>query len=181
MHDDSLVDAGGMIGSAKMWVMLRALPGLDLPDFLDGASMAYGTVTRLMYSQDWDALEPLVSPDMMKAMQATMDDMGADGRRVIDIEDEDAIEVKSARLRQVLFMEDPESEALDRQRCHLDVHIVSSERWRLMDYHSNQAMEPFDGRVNEQESTWRFEGVVGAASADGEDLEGSGWTVHAIV
>lgn len=204
MGDETLVDTRGMFSYARMWVMLKSLPGLDLPDFLQGAALAYGTVTRLMYAQDWEALRPLVSTEMLKAMQSTMDELSGDGRRVIDLDNEESIVVHRAVLRQVLILEGPEGAdgsvqaSSDRpaapaaQQCHLDVFIVSHEKWQMMDYHSNDTLEPYDGRVRVQQSTWRFEGlVVPPASTEGDveqevpqanaNTDSVGWTVHAIV
>ena len=173
-----------------MWTMLKLLPGLDLPDFLMGSRFAYGSVTRLMYTQDWESLEPLVSEQMLKAMQETMEEITGGGRRVIEVETADAITVEKAVLRQVLIMSDDSESSV--RRCHLDVHIVSHEKWQLMDYHTNKTVEPYDGRVRVQESTWRFEGVIAPPPADGEESSDAaatdtsrqvelGWTVYAIV
>jgi len=197
MQDSTLVDPGGILASARMWAMLKLLPGLDLPDFLAGSSLAYGAVTRLMYAQDWDALEPLVSEQMLNAMQSTMAELTGDGRRVMDVENDGAIAVHSAVLRQVLILQDDEQDPSIQpragRRCHLDVAFVSHETWTLMDYHSNETVEPYDGRMRVQESTWRFEGVVVPSSTDGGeaavasdsdnggDDEAAGWTVYAIV
>ena len=69
--------------------------------------------------------------------------------------------------------------------------LVSHEKWQLMDYHTNKTVEPYDGRVRVQESTWRFEGVIAPPPADGEESSDAaatdtsrqeeGWTVYAIV
>lgn len=189
-----MVDAGGLLATAKMWLMLRALPGLDLPNFLEGSRVAYTTVSTLMYAQDWEALDPLVSPAMMTAMQQTMEELSGDGRRVMGLDDEDAIAVHRAVLREVLILED-EDESVPNgttRRCHLDVLFVSHEKWQMWDYHTNEALAPFDGSVRVQETTWRFEGVV-APTVEGEEPAGresgtaedeneeQGWTVHAIV
>ena len=192
MADTTICDPVGMFGSTKLWLMLRATRGLDLPDFLLGSRLAYAAVSRLMYTQDWEALRPLVSDQMLHAMQGTMDDITGAGRRVVDIDG--SITVHSAVLRQILHLnEEPAPGAV---KCHLDVHITSHESWRMFDYHSNEALEPFDGRVRVQESTWRFEGVVldpefdpdSEAGVDGDEVHAARaaaeevpWTVHAIV
>ena len=62
--------------------MLRALPGLDLPDFLAGSRYAFTTCTRLMYERRWIELRPLVSDACFDAMQQTMEEIASSGRRI---------------------------------------------------------------------------------------------------
>ena len=202
MADESLVSPQGFFGRPRMWLMLRALPGLDLPDFLAGSRLAYSAVVQLMYAKDWDTLAPLVSEPMLKAMQGTMDEFADAGRRIVDVE-EGSIDVQTAVLREVHVLEDQTGLPEGARRCHLDVHLVSHETWRIFDYHTNEAIEPYDGRVRVQESTWRFEGVVAepqasagdapagsaaAAASSGDGDEGDArshaqtdWTVFAVV
>jgi len=174
IRDPNLTSPAGLFGGPRMWVMLRVLPGLNLPEFLAGTRMAYGAVTRLMYARDWIALEPLVSAEMLAAMQETMDQFGGEGRRVVDAEDEDAIVVQSAVLREVHVLADQEAVGPSGRRCHLDVLIRSHEKWSLFDYHQQEAIPPYDGRVRTQETTWRFEGVVSGPEEEGSGAYGEG-------
>ena len=74
LDDSSVVcDQLGFFSRLLLRTTLRTLPGLDLPDFLEGTKIAYPTVTRLMYSRDWTSLEPLVSQKMLDAMKQTME------------------------------------------------------------------------------------------------------------
>ena len=160
MNDASLVSPQGLFGWTKMWLMLRVVgPSFDLPDFLAGSKVAYAAVTRLMYERQWDALRPLVSAPMLTAMQATMEEIANDRRRVVDVDLEDSIEVQSAILRQVFILQDQEGVPEGARRCHLDVRITSRETWKLFDYNENVALEPFDGRARLQESSGSMEGV----------------------
>jgi hypothetical protein len=180
VQDPTLVSPDGLFGTARMWVMLRVIPGFDLPDFLMGTRLAYGTATRLMYARDWVALEPLVSKELHSAMQETMDIFGAEGRRVMLPDAEDAIDVKSAVLRRVAVLEGEEDAA--GRRCHMDVLITSHEKWSLYDYNEKAAIPPFDGRMNVQEATWRFEGTVAPPEdADGDSQGEQSWIIHSIV
>ena len=161
MNNSELVNPQGLFGWSRMWLMLRMVgPGFDLPEFLAGTKVAYVAVTRLMYERQWDALRPLVSAPMLKAMQATMEEIANERRRVVDVDLDDSIEVQSAVLRQVLILKDESDLPEGFRRCHLDVRITSRETWRMFDYNENEALEPFDGRARLQESTWRFEGVL---------------------
>ena len=51
------------------------------------------------------------------------------------------------------------------------------ESYKIYDFHTNDVVEPFDGRVRPQESTWRFEGRV---EPEGEG-DGPGWRLLAFV
>ena len=92
------LDGGQPFGFRQPWLLwtngnafhIANPAGLDLPDFLQGSRLAYAAVTRLMYSRDWDALEPLVSPAMLNAMQQTMEEEPFDVRRVEGCEEEEA-------------------------------------------------------------------------------------------
>lgn len=128
MADSRLVsDSLGFFGRMEMHFTLRTLPGLDLPDFLQGSRLAYAAVTRLMYSRDWDALEPLVSPAMLNAMQQTMEEEPFDVRRVEGCEEEGSIVVTQATLQRVQLLTPPTDDAWAPRKCHLDVSISSLE------------------------------------------------------
>ena len=76
MADEHLVLPRSVVGfyiRGEMWLGLKMLPGLDVPEFLEGAKMAYDTVTRGMYARDWDGLRPLVSKRMFEAMNGAME------------------------------------------------------------------------------------------------------------
>lgn len=155
MDDETLVSPDlGLFRRSEMWMMLRILNGLDLPDFLAGCRQAYPMVTTLMYEREWADLEPLVAPHCLEAMKETMDIFRTEARRV-QVDSGSDIEVQSVQLRRAqVLSEGP------RGSCHLDVHFVVNERFTIWDYHTNEAIPPFDGSVRTQRSTWRFEGVV---------------------
>lgn len=176
MADERLVDGGlGFLRRLELWAALRLLPGLDLPDFLEGTRFAYSAVTRLMYRRDFEGLAPLVLPACLTAMEEAMDEFGGAAHRVVDEEADDAISVRHAVLHRAFLLQ-PESGPDEPKRCHLDVRFSVSERFRILDMRTNEPVPPFDGRERVQESTWRFEGPVTAA----ED-ESDGWRVHSIV
>jgi hypothetical protein len=200
MADPELVSPNlGFFGRTQLWLSLGILPGLDLPEFLCGARLAYATVTRSMYERDWAFLDPLVSPQMLEAMQFAMNEFGDNARRVEGFEAADAIELSGARLVKAQILKPDEewerqnaSSQRERwrsepRRCHLDVQFLSHESWKIIDYRLNEAIEPFDGRRREQQSTWRFEGVVYTSDSPDTALDQGageseeGWTVHAIV
>ena len=70
MADETLVD-GSLWPHRRleMWLQLRTLNGIDLPSILRGSAHAYVVVQTLMYEREWEALEPLVSPSCLRAMQ----------------------------------------------------------------------------------------------------------------
>ena len=94
-------------------------------------------------------------------------------------DEEGSISVQSAVLRQVLIMAD-EDEIAPAKRCHLDVHLVSTERWQMFDFHTNEALPPYDGRERVQESTWRFEGIV-APPTHQHAIPDANWKIAGIV
>ena len=51
------------------WCSLRLLPGLDIVDFLDGSKVAYACVSHLINRGETEALEPLVCPGFLEAME----------------------------------------------------------------------------------------------------------------
>ena len=192
MDDASLVDplgwGKGQIGVMRrmeMYTMLHLLPGFDLPEFLAGTRMAYGAVIRLMYSRDWDALETLVAPACLEAMVATMDDIASDRRRIVEFEDQDAVEIHSASLNRVLLLDDPTFEVGGPRKVHIDVRFTSTERWVMHDYNDNAPIKPFDGTPFEQTSTMRWEGEVvppARAGADPDEIvEPRPWKLFALV
>ena len=175
MEDETLTDATlWPHRRLELWLYLRNLKGLDLPNFLEGTRHAYVVVQRLMYQRDWDELEPLVSEGCLKAMQETMEHMGSVAQRV-QFEEGDIV-VQSAVLRKARVLKPPETIFLN-GCCELDVHFTADESFQIFNYHTNEAMPPFDGGTRSQESTWRFKGVVspteGAAMTD--------WQLLAIV
>ena len=162
MADEHLVLPRSVVGfyiRGEMWLGLKMLPGLDVPEFLEGAKMAYDTVTRGMYARDWDGLRPLVSKRMFEAMKGAMEQYGDDAKRIEGFEADDAIEVTAARLARVRLFNDMDSPWAPR-RCHIDVHFSTLESWKIWDYRDNAHVEPFDGQRRVQEYTWRFEGSV---------------------
>lgn len=189
--------SAGIVSAAQSWwrrwmlfLSLRTLPGLDLPDFLDGARLAYGTVSRLMYRRDWAALdEGLVHPKCREAMQQAMEVLAGEGRRVVGEEAEGAIRVQSAVLHRVNTVDEGAAAAAAAQRaplCHLDVKFEVQETFSIMDFHENAPVEPFDGRPRLQQSIWRFEGRVPPPECDAapererEDLQQE-WRVYSII
>ena len=198
MGDPSLVDpfgwGAGQIGfmqRSEMYVKLHLMPGFDLPDFLAGSRMGYNAVTRLMYERNCalrresscslfaplthtpsiltgDALRPLVSPACLDAMEATMEDIAGDRRRIEEssFEADDAIVLQSATLNRVLLLDDPEFEVGMPRKVHLDVRYVSIEKWIMHDYNDNEPVKPFDGSPFEQTSCWRWEGEVAPPDSD---------------
>ena len=123
MDDEQLVDPNlGMWSSFEMWMMMRQLRGFELPEFLDGCRHAYPAVCGLMYTREWDALEPMVSPKCLEAMQAMMEEFGSAARR-IQVEDvEEDFQVQSALLTKVMLIDDDET---DGPNCHLDVKVCA--------------------------------------------------------
>eukprot|EP00962_Isochrysis_galbana_P055911 scaffold27723_cov101-Isochrysis_galbana.AAC.1 len=84
MGDPTLVSARLSVWRrTELYLALRMLPGLDLPEFLRGARGAYPVVCSLMYARDWEALQPLVSPRCLEAMRGAMDTMGDNAQRVV--------------------------------------------------------------------------------------------------
>lgn len=202
VNDPSLVDpvADGFVAASQsiyrrglLALMLRSLPGLDLPDFLEGARHAYGVTTRHMYRKNWDELEPMVAPGCLVAMQEAMEQLtaGDDPSRVVGEDEEGAITVKRAVLHQINIVDIERTEAASLRLphrtasdddfapvlCHLDVRFEAEESFRIMECQGNNAVEPFDGRVRNQQSIWRFEGSV----APEDDEHDQGWRVFALV
>ena len=190
MADPELVDPVGwgkgqigLLRRMEMYTMLHLMPGFDLPEFIAGTRVAYGAVTRLMYAREWEALGPLVSPQCLDAMVATMEDLAGDARRIVDHEGDDAIEINSATLHRVLLLDDNyydsgRFEPGGPRKVHLDVRFVSTERWVMHDYHDNEPVKPFDGTPFEQSSTMRWEGEV---VPPGCDAEARPWRLFALV
>ena len=48
---------------------------------MTGCRFAYPLVTRAMYRNDWEMLEPLVLPNCLDAMRQAMEDFSVAGRR----------------------------------------------------------------------------------------------------
>ena len=180
MNDPTLVEPSlGMYSSLEMWMMLRNLRGLEVPDFLEGCRHAYSTVSWLMYRREWDHLSELVAPHCLEAMQSTMEEIGDRGQR-IEIEPED-ITVRSALLSRVRLLETPADQQPGGVPCHLDVRFVVQETYRIFDFHSNELVPPFDGSPRVQESNWRFEGSVSDPEADQASEQEVGWKLYGIV
>lgn len=185
LADEQLVDRNlGMFQRISLWAMLRALPGLDLPDFLLGTRHAYGEVTRLMYRRNFAALEPLVAPACLEAMQQTMDEFGAAAHRVVDADLDGAIAVRRAVLCGAEVFKPAPDDAPDApRRCLLDVRFEVSESFSIHDMRTGEPIAPFDGRERLAQSTWRWEGAVAPPAEDGgepADAE-EGWRVHSLV
>ena len=185
MNDPELVDQVGwgrqQIGFMRrmeMYTMLHLMPGFDLPEFLDGTRFAYGAVTRLMYARDWEALEPLVSPACLDAMVATMHDIADGGRRIVEADADDAIQIESATLHRVLLLDDPTFETGMPRKVHIDVRFMSTERWIMHDYHENEPVKPFDGSPFEQNTVMRWEGEV---VPPGSSAEARNWKLYGLV
>jgi len=165
---------------------LRLLQGLDLEDFLEGCSHAYRVVMTAMYTRDWETLEHLVSPSCLEAMQASMEQFGDAGQRLeMESSEEgdgnDGFKLISCRLRRAQVLKP--AEGVPPGACHLSVHFVAEEYFRVFSFHANDYVPPFDGQRRRQESTWVFEGAVSRGEADGEDGEapgGAGWVVRTI-
>ena len=130
MADETLVD-GSLWPHRRleMWLQLRTLNGIDLPSILQGSAHAYVVVQTLMYEREWEALEPLVSPSCLRAMQETMEHMGSVAQRVqLDAGD---IVVRSNVLRKVMVLQpgervlqsDGTEVCVPRGSCQLDVHF----------------------------------------------------------
>ena len=130
MADETLVD-GSLWPHRRleMWLQLRTLNGIDLPSILRGSAHAYVVVQTLMYEREWEALEPLVSPSCLRAMQETMEHMGSVAQRVqLDAGD---IVVRSNVLRKVMVLQpgervlqsDGTEVCVPRGSCQLDVHF----------------------------------------------------------
>jgi hypothetical protein len=161
MANDELLSSDlGFFRRTELYFMLRTLPGLDLPEFLQGARMAYSAVTRLMYSREFEALGPLVSPAMLNAMRQTMEEEPFDVRRVEGHDEDESIVVTHATLVRAQLLTPPSDDLWLPRQCHLDVAFTSEETWRIYDYREGMALPPFDGRSRTQQSTWRFEGSV---------------------
>ena len=196
MADSTLIDPGLPVWRrAELWLTLRMLHGLDLEDFLRGASGAYPVVLRAMYNRDWPVLEPLVSEQCLDAMQATMEDMARNAQRVDLAGDESDFQMISCRLsRAQILQSDSETPA---GSCLLHVSYEVQERYTILDCHSEQPLPPFDGSAREQKSTWVFSGVVtppigeeASGKGEGEDGGGGGgardevehgWRLHSVV
>ena len=54
----------------RVWMSLRLLHGLDLDEFLSGTRHAYHVVQDLLRDGEWDALEPLLQPDCLEAVES---------------------------------------------------------------------------------------------------------------
>lgn len=183
MADPTLIDPVGwganqigVMRRIEMYTMMHLLPGFELREFLAGTRMAYSAVTRLMYARDWEALESLVSPGCLDAMVSTMEDLAGDRRRIVDADDDEAINITSATLCRVLLIDDPEHSEGDPRKVHLDVRFVSTERWVMHDYNENAPIKPFDGSPFEQTSVMRWEGEVAKG-----DTETRPWRLFAVV
>jgi len=61
----------------ELYLSLRMLHGLDLPDFLRGARVAYPVVTTAMYRRDWEALQSLVAPNCLEVRTISLKCTGA--------------------------------------------------------------------------------------------------------
>ena len=175
MQDASLVDPQlGIFRRAELWVMLRALPGLDLPDFLHGARQAYITVTRLMYRAQWAELAPLTTSNCLIAMKEVMGEVAGAGRRIEGEIEEGSVSVDRAMLHRAQILESEPRPHVP-LKVHLDVRYDATERFRIFDFHEKSPIAPFDGRPRQQVSTWRFEGTVtpppptGGEAGDGHD------------
>lgn len=184
MADESLVDPQlGLWGRTQLWCALRVLAGLDVEDFLQGARVAHTVVLARMYQRDFEPLEPVVSPRVLDALKSTMETIGAEGRR---IEWEDGcVRVLSCRLRSAEVLKSPDDARMCRRgegskletdsetdsetdaettlSCHLHVHIVTEESWRMVDYSGSargEVIPAFDGTPRRQSSTWVFAGSI---------------------
>ena len=179
MDDPALVDSSlWPHRRVELWMHLRMLKGLDLPDFLEGTKMAYVVIQQLMYERNWDELAPLVSDNCLNAMQETMEAMASAAQRVQF--EEGSIQVQSSVLRSASVLEPGDDVPVG--TCHLDVVVTADESFQIFNYHTNEPMPPFDGQTRSQTSTWRFEGVVTpnweVAEAAAEQPD---WKLHAIV
>ena len=183
MDDPALVDSSlWPHRRVELWMQLRMLKGLDLPDFLEGTKMAYVVIQQLMYERDWDGLAPLVSENCLTAMQETMEAMASAAQRVQF--EEGSVQVQSSVLRSASVLEPGDDVPVG--TCHLDVVVTADESFQIFNYHTNEPMPPFDGQTRSQTSTWRFEGVVTpnweVAEGDAADeATQADWKLHAIV
>ena len=179
LDDPALVDASlWPHRRVELWMQLRMLKGLDLPDFLEGTKVAYVVLQQLMYERDWDGLAPLVSESCLNAMQETMQEMASAAQRVQF--DEGSFRVQSSVLRSASMLEPDDDTPAG--TCHLDVVVTADESFRIFNYHTNEPMPPFDGQTRSQTSTWRFEGVVTPNWEVEEAAEAQAdWKLHAIV
>ena len=176
INDPKLVDQNlGVYRAFEMWLMLRMLRGLELPEFLEGCSHAYTTVSWLMYEREWEALSELVSPGCLAAMQSTMDEFLSERRR-IEISQEQDIQLNSVLLSRARVLEAPDDHP--GVACHLDVKFIALESFQIFDYETNEAVPYFD-QPRTQESTWRFEGTV--SNVEGDNAPETSWKLFAIV
>ena len=145
---------------------MRLLPGLDIVNFLKGSKVAYACVSHLINRGETEALEPLVSPGFLEAMEQSQmcggNIMGFDEPRYL-----------TARLSRAQLID--QDEQWPAGSCHLDVRFVSLQRHTLVDVTPGAAFA-LEERL--QESTWRFEGVVCEDAASDEDERG--WRVNEI-
>ena len=114
----------------------------------------------------------LVAPRCLEAMKEAMEEFSGAARRVLDGDKEESIVVMSCALARAQLLA---GDGVVAGTCHLDVRITARESFVIFDYHTNEAVEPFDGRERIQESIWRFEGVVSP------EVEDPAWRLYAIV
>jgi hypothetical protein len=140
----------GVFERTNLWMNLRLLHGLDLPEFLQGSRHAYSVVHDLLRAADFDALEPLMQPKCLETLEGFAPNIAAMPRNT-----DDSITMLSAVLSAAHLLEPcsytPEGTA------HLEVKFQALQGVTLHDFRSGATPLALP-RL--QQSTWTFEGTV---------------------
>ena len=175
MADARLIDQRiGVFERTNLWMSLRLLHGLDLPDFLQGSRHAYHVVHNLVRDCEWDALEPMVQPKCLEALEGFHPNIKA-----LPQDTDNDISILSAVVSSARLLEPCTYTPIPEGTAHLEVKFAALQGVTLYDLQTG-ATPLVDPRL--QQSTWTFEGTV---RPDGEqrgtELEPDAWDEWQVV
>ena len=172
MASPKLVDQSlSLYDRTRLWMNLRLLRGLDVEEFLEGATRSYHVVQALMRDGSWDKLEPLLHPVALTSMQELLGKQVPYAAR--HTQEADHITVRAAILSRAQLLE-PDTDVVGSTcTCHVDVRFEALQGVTMHDIVHGPKIQ---GAPRLQEATWTFEGVISRRSDD-KDIHHMSWRV----
>ena len=180
MDDTFLVDQSlGYVDRTSLWMSLRLLRGLEVPDFLLGSRHAYQVVQQLAAGRQWDDLEHLLHPAALASLQDSVDGRRAPCAAAVQMAAPDNISIRAAVLSRAEVLEPAEGSGTG--TCHLFVRFEALQGFTMHDLLHGEGSAFADEPPRLQESTWTFEGRMSDDAAEEQwrvrDIQWRVWEV----